>query len=206
MNFTYTIAWILTKFISIVLFRVRFVGKENLPKSGGFILAPNHRSYFDPPLVGSSFNHAIAYFAKSALFENKLFGKILRICNTIPVKRGVIDRKATEEAVAMIQSGVPLIVFPEGTRAEGYNFLSPKAGVGMIAMQAKCDILPIYVHNSNRLLDCFLFKKRLHVIIGELIPFEQFKSLPPEKESYRKISEIAFSKVISLYESNFKLK
>ncbi len=206
MNLTYTIAWILTKFISIVLFRVKIVGKENLPKSGGFILVPNHRAYLDPPLVGSCFSHSIAYFAKSSLFKNKLFGKILRICNTIPVKRGAIDRKAVEEAVVMIDSGKPLIVFPEGTRAKDFGFLPPKAGVGMIAMQAKCDIIPVYVHNSNRLLDCFLFKKRLHVVIGELIPYEQFKSLPMEKESYREITENVFSKVISLYKSNFELK
>lgn len=201
--FIYFITWILYKSTSVFLFRIKIIGREHIPKDEGFIMASNHKAYYDPPLVGSCFRRSIYYFAKSALFKNIILGTYLRIVNTIPVKRGTIDRNAMEMAVKAIHSGSPFLMFPEGTRSLTDDFLKPKPGIGMIALQAKCAIVPVYIHNSNRLLDCFLWKRRLYVIFGRPISKEWVSSLEMTKENYVLIAEKVMDQIRDLKKSHF---
>ncbi len=203
MFFLYYITWILYKFTSVLLFRIKIIGRENLPKDEGFIMASNHKAYYDPPLVGSCFFRQIYYFAKSTLFNNIILGTYLRIVNTIPVKRGTIDRTAMEMAVKAVHSGFPLLLFPEGTRSLTEDFLKPKPGIGMIVLQAKCDLVPVYIHNSNRLLDCFLWKRRLYVIFGNPLSKEWLNSLEMTKENYILIAGKVMDEIEKLKKSHF---
>ncbi len=163
--------------ISKLVFRIRISGRENFPKSGGFILATNHISYYDPPLVGSWAPRQVYFFAKQELFKNKLFGWLIRQTNALPVKAGS-DRPSGAGDVARMSSGkgYGLTIFPEGTRSKTDDFLDPKPGSGCWRCEAGCPIVPGYLHGANKLKDCFLGRERMSMRYGEPFPAEWVKS------------------------------
>lgn len=198
MKLLYYSGWMLTRIVSKTVFRIRVSGKENVPKTGGFILAANHVSYFDPPLAGSWSPRQMYFFAKKELFNHKLFGEVLRRVNALPVRRGVIDRQALEMAINAIIRGHGLIIFPEGTRSKGDAFLDPKPGVGAIARQSKCPIVPCYVYGTNRLSECLRGQQRLSVTFGEPLSAAWVSSFPEGKDSYIEIAHVVMKRIAQL--------
>jgi len=188
LNIPYFIGWSFFAVWARIVFRVKFTGRENVPKRGPVLLASNHISYYDPPLVGCLLNRQLAYFAKKELFRNPVIGAILRKVNSLPVARGVVDRDALAAATFALRSGLGLVLFPEGTRSRTGEFLRPKAGVGLIARQVECPVVPVYVHGSNRLTDCFRGREKLRVAYGKPLSVDWIRSQPPGKEGYRKIA------------------
>ena len=196
MKILYYAGWSLTRLVSKLLFRIEITGTENIPPTGGFIIATNHRSYFDPLLAGSWLRRQVYFLGKAELFKNKLFGWVITRTNALPVKRGTIDRNAVKLCVEVIEKGYGLTVFPEGTRARGVDFLSPKPGIGIIATQTKVPIVPAYIHGSNRLKSCFLgLRERMEMFIGPPIPAEQVASFPANKEGYFQLAELVMSRI-----------
>lgn len=178
-----------------IVFRERIVGKEHVPRSGGFILATNHISYYDPPLVGSATGREMAFFAKAELFEVPVLGQLIRRTNAMPVKRGAVDRNALKMAIDTIQKGYGLTVFPEGTRSRTDSFLAPKPGLGLIALGAECPIVPGYIHGSNRLSECFRGRDRLQITFGEVLPVAWVTSFPKSKEGYIGLSRAVMERI-----------
>ncbi len=167
-----------------IIFRERIAGKEHVPKTGGFILATNHISYYDPPFIGSATGREMAFFAKAELFAVPVLGWLISRTNAMPVKRGAVDRNALKMAIETIRKGYGLTVFPEGTRSKTESFLEPKPGLGLIASNARCPIIPAYVHGTNRLKDVFLGREKLQVVFGEALPPSWVESFPKSKEGY----------------------
>ncbi len=194
----YYSGWLVTRLISKPVFRMRIRGTEHVPKTGGFILACNHRSYYDPLLIGSWSPRQMYFFAKQELFRSRLFGEIITRTNAIPVRRGRVDRHALSRAVDIIQQGYGLLVFPEGTRSKQGGFLPPRAGVGMIATQAGCPIVPAYLHGSNCLKDCLLGRERLSLTFGAMIPADEVERVPKNKEGYEKLAAEVMARIRSL--------
>jgi len=201
MNFLYFTGWELSRILSKLFFRVRVSGQENLPNSGGFILASNHISYFDPPLVGCWVRRELYFFAKKELFEHKLFGSLLRRVNALPVRRGTIDRKALKAAIDAVRGGHGLTVFPEGTRSRSGILKPPKVGVGMIARQAECPIVPAYLYGTNKLSQCLRGRQRLCVVYGQSLSAKWVKSFPVDKAGYMKIAETVMERIRELRDS-----
>jgi len=191
----YWAGWSLTRIISKLIFRIKTSGQENVPPSGGFILASNHISYYDPPLVGSWITREVYFFAKKELFKNRLFGALITATNSLPVNRYGIDRQSIRLAVDAIKRGFGLTVFPEGTRSRTEEFLSPKPGIGMIAARAGCPIAVGYLHGSNKLKDCFWGRDRMTMTYGETFPAEWVKSFPATKEGYQQIAEAVMERI-----------
>ncbi|MCK4632409.1 MAG: 1-acyl-sn-glycerol-3-phosphate acyltransferase, partial [candidate division Zixibacteria bacterium] len=88
MRLIYRLGWLAARLTSALIFRSKVTGREFLPTAGGFILASNHISYYDPPLVGSYISRNMYYFGKRELFKQPIIGAILRKVNTLPVRRG----------------------------------------------------------------------------------------------------------------------
>jgi len=191
-------SWLLFRIISKFVFRIKVSGTEHLPRQGGFIVAANHISYYDPPLVGAWCMREVYLMAKRELFRNKVFGTILYRVNAMPVRRGALDRQALEMAVEKIEQGYGLTIFPEGTRSRTGDFLEPKPGIGMIAHRARCPIVTCYLHGSNRLMDCFMGRERLSITYGEAIPSEWVASMPSRKESYLLIARRVMEEISHL--------
>ncbi|UCC43429.1 MAG: 1-acyl-sn-glycerol-3-phosphate acyltransferase [Candidatus Zixiibacteriota bacterium] len=185
----YYLGWSLTRLLTSVLFRIRVTGRDNLPARGGFILASNHVSYYDPLVAGSWLNREVYFLAKKELFKNWLFGRILRRVNAIPLRRGSIDRHALAAALEVIRSDFGLVLFPEGTRSRTGRFLEPKVGIGKIALETEVPIVPCYLHGTDRLLDCFLGRKRMSVTLGTpLLPSEAADG-KSGKENFRAVAQ-----------------
>ena len=199
MNWTYWICYLFFQ-LMFYFFRGKVTGRQHPPESGPFILAANHISYFDPPLVAAFTGREMFFFAKKELFKNRLFGALLRKVNSRPVRRGVFDRGGLKTAVGLLENGQGLVIFPEGTRSLTDDFLSAKPGIGMIACQAKVSIVPVYIHGSNTLWKCFLGVAKLRITYGEPLSKDYINALEAGKKSYVAISEEIMRRIKALKE------
>ena len=131
--------------------RSRVRGRRNVPQSGPVILAPNHVSDLDPPIVGVSCGRWPYTMAKAELFRG-VFGWVIEQMGTFPVHRGEADRKALRIARKLLKDGEAIIIFPEGTRSRDGKLQAPEIGVAMMAHSAKAAIVPIFLGGTNRAL------------------------------------------------------
>lgn len=181
-----------------LLFGTTVRGIENLPSEEGCIMAPNHISYFDPPFVGSWLSRPTYFLAKKELFDYPLFDLILRQVNALPIRRGSIDRKATELTVRLLKEGSLVTIFPEGTRGRNGVLLPPRPGIGVIALNAGCSIVPVYVHGTDKMWDCFLRRDRLSVTLGKPIAAEWIRSQSMDRAGYEKIASEVMERIRKL--------
>jgi len=188
------------RLLSWVLFGCHAVGFENVPKSGAVIVAANHQSYMDPPLVGAAMRREAYFFAKKELFD--IFGLrwIIALLNIIPVRRGIYDPEAISRTVGVLYDGQALVMFPEGTRDNGRDFLQPKAGIGLIAQRAKAAIVPVYLYRTNRCWSSLLLRKRMKILFGTIMSAEQVSQYGDDKDSYQALAEEIMSRIARLRE------
>jgi len=152
------------RFAVRVIFRLmlswRIEGREHVPPSGPVILASNHISNFDPPLVGACLKRQLHFMAKSELFRYQPFAKLLRVVGAFPVRRGQNDKSALKSAILRAQSGHCVIVFPEGHRSKTGELGEGMPGVAFIARKAQCPIVPVAV------IGPYGFRRRVTVRFG----------------------------------------
>lgn len=132
----YNIGVILFKFIFKNFFKCQIVGVENIPSTKGVIIAANHISLWDPPLIGTFLPRKINFMAKEELFDIPIIGYIIKRLNAFPVKRGTADRVAIKKAISLLKSGECLGLFPEGTRSKDGKLGEAEAGMALIAIKA----------------------------------------------------------------------
>ncbi|MHC1758182.1 MAG: lysophospholipid acyltransferase family protein [Negativicutes bacterium] len=138
-NLLVCVCWVLFR----LLFRLRVTGLENVP-AGGAIIAPNHQSFWDIPLVGFVlYKRRTHFMAKSELFNNQVFAWIIRTVLAFPVKRGTPDRTAIRHAIDMLKQGDLIAIFPEGTRSKTGKLGPPEAGLSLIAAKAGVPVVPV---------------------------------------------------------------
>jgi len=145
----YFIGKTLIRIFGKVLFDVKVTGRENLPKKGGFIVAANHVSYLDPPIIGAACPGRLFYMARHDLFRNPLFGVILRSVNVFPVKRNSADITALKKALKILKSGRGLLLFPEGSRQQPGRLGEPTAGVGLLVAKSKAPVIPAFIKGTE---------------------------------------------------------
>ncbi len=127
----------------------RVSGRENIPKQGAVILAPNHQSLLDPPLVGVSCGRWPFIMAKAELFSG-IVGWGIEQMGSFPVRRGAADRAAFKTARRVLDNEEPLLVFPEGTRTRTGELGRAEPGLMMIAHAAKCPVVPVLIRGTER--------------------------------------------------------
>lgn len=205
MTTVYYIGEQLTLLLTKYIYRIKVFGQENIPKENGFILASNHISYFDPPIVGSWTKREVFFMAKKELFSNPLSRWFFRNTNCLPVKRGVFDRKAIELFVDKVKKGHVTVIFPEGTRTTTGDFLPPKFGIGMIAKQLNCPIIPAYIHGSNKLGACFLNREKLSMRYGKPLEPGWADQFQENKEGYSAIAHEVMERIKTLQKETLGL-
>lgn len=205
MRFHYRISWEFLRLIERLLFGMRIHGDEKVPRTGGVIIASNHISYNDPPMVGSAVPRELHFLAKEELFENPVFGALISSFNAMPVKRATGDVGALKKAVRLLKEGKAMIMFPEGTRSLSGKFLKPKPGVGMIASMADVQVVPTYVAGTDNLGAAFWRKRPVVVRFGEpIVPAEVRSRWGSDKEAYMAISQEAMERIKALAEEDRK--
>ena len=141
------------RFIYFLKLNLRVIGRENVPKEGAFIIASNHLSWMDVPLVPSFLKRKVVYMAKEELFYGKV-GWLVRFLGAFPVKRGEADRQSLRAADTELKAGKIFMIFPEGTRSKTRQLGKGHVGLGMIALRAGVPVVPVAVWGSE-----YTFKK-----------------------------------------------
>src|SRR5579884_1097661 len=136
---------ILTPFFLTYL-RMKRMGREHIPSTGPVILAANHRSFFDPFVLGTMTRRPVYYVAKKELFTySRLLSWLLNALGAFPVDRGHGDRDTIETAKAILNRGEIVLMFPEGTRTRPGSLGKPKRGVGRLALETGAPVVPIAI-------------------------------------------------------------
>lgn len=136
--------------VVMALVPIRVEGREHLPLRGGYILAANHISAYDPPAIELALAVPIRYMAKQEVFQMPLVGGFLRALGNFPVRRGEGDREALETALRVLEAGQPLGFFPEGTRSKDGRLRRAKPGIAFLARRSGAPVVPVAISGTPR--------------------------------------------------------
>lgn len=154
-----------------IFYSIRFEGKENCPKEGGYVYASNHRSYMDPVLITLAVKRPFAYMAKEELFkQNIFFTAIIKMMGAFPVERGKGDTSVIDTSIEKLEKGKNLVIFPEGTRSYDGKVGKGKTGVALIASKAHRDVIPVGIIFEGPKLK---FRSKILVRYGEKISADE---------------------------------
>lgn len=138
--------WLSTSLFKF-FYRPVFIDAHNIPREGGVILASNHQSFIDPPLIGGVVPYRqFAFMAQAYLFKVPVLGSLIRALNSIPVSGGGGGDAASIKAlVAALKAGRPVVVFPEGSRTPDGAMQPFKRGVLLLMRRARCPVIPVAI-------------------------------------------------------------
>lgn len=168
---SYRFVFILFKILTWLITTIKIEGLENVPPTGPYILAVNHRGLMDSPVVFISIPaKRIVPFAADKWGKAPIIGLLLKMMGTIFVARGEVDRKALGEAIKALKEGEVLGVAPEGTRSSTGVMQRAKPGIAYMATRANAPVLPMGISGEVALRQLFRFKRlHLRIKIGPLI-------------------------------------
>lgn len=155
-----------------IYFRGRIYGAERVPESGPIVVASNHASNFDPPIVANCVRRPVAFMAKEELFRVPILKDAIRLYGGYPVRRGAADRSALKAALSSLKQGWATGFFLEGTRTPNARIPNPKLGAALIAAKAKAPLLPVSLWGTQDILKQGSLAPKpvpVTVRIGELI-------------------------------------
>lgn len=184
-------------------YRIRVVGRENLPKDRGYVLCPNHLSAIDPVFVilARGWGHPMWVMAKEELFRNPFLSWFFRKIGAFPIERGKGDKTVLNNAIASVRAGRSMLIFPEGTRnRKGEGMLPLKSGAFVVAQSAGADIVPcrIIYRGGRQHLFC-----TVTVAFGEPIPLESLNLGGEHAASkLRAAKAVLTERIGKLYEEN----
>ena len=138
----YWLTWRTVQLFLFTLFRLRVRGRRNIPKEGGAVLASNHQSMMDIPIVAAANSRHVCFVARESLADTRWLAKLMRECGAVLIERGATDRKALRDMVGHLEQGHLLTVFPEGTRSKDGSLLEFKRGAVLTAKKAGVPIIP----------------------------------------------------------------
>ena len=125
-------------------------GRDRVPRHGGVIVASNHISFWDPPLIGAAVPRELHFLTREDLLRGPVLGPLIRSVNAIPIRRGVADLSGMSQAMDRLKVGGALLMFPEGGRMQDGELHPARPGVGMMAVHADVPIVPCCISGSNR--------------------------------------------------------
>ncbi len=187
MTFWYLLGYSLSKALAKTFFNYRVTGAENMIEEGPCIIAANHCSFFDPPLVGVACKRAIHYLARKSLLEWPILGPIFPELNVIPVDRKNADRSALMGAIRVVKNGGAVLIFPEGTRSPDGKLQPAQPGIGMIMAKTGAPVVPVRISGSYAVFNRDMqFPKRgfVSVAIGKPVDYrtgpEHYTEMRPD--------------------------
>jgi 1-acyl-sn-glycerol-3-phosphate acyltransferase len=152
MKWRWKISWPIAYLIFRWILGAKVHGREHIPQKDAVLIAGNHMSFIDPPLMGYAAKRECFFLAKEELFgQSKFFHWLIAYYNAIPIKRGkAFDMQLFKKTYRLIRKGQVIILFPEGTRSLKGVFLPFKTGVGMLALRYNVPVVPAYIKNTYR--------------------------------------------------------
>ncbi|MCU1509193.1 MAG: 1-acyl-sn-glycerol-3-phosphate acyltransferase [Glaciihabitans sp.] len=188
---------------------------ENVPKTGAFVLAPNHFSEIDPLVMGVSMwqlNRMPRYLAKASLFKIPLFGALLRATGQVPVMRSSgVDRASDPIAAArkIATDGSAVVIYPEGTLTRDPDLwpMRGKSGAVRTALQADIPVIPAAHWGTQKLLPRYgkrisLFpRKDINILFGPPVDLSAFRGRPLDASDYAAATDLVMDAITGLLET-----
>jgi len=197
----YSIAYVLVAIISRIYFRLHITGRENIPKEGGVIIASNHLSYLDIPLLGYSIGRRADYMGKRELFNIPIISSLFRTLGGFPIDRDKLDRTALKDAVKRLKSGRVIVVYPEGTRSRDSILQPGKPGVGIIVKMSGAKVVPAAIQGTDRAMPIgawLIRPAKVTVKFGKPLDFNNLAKSGNEKEGVEMITKTIMESISTL--------
>jgi 1-acyl-sn-glycerol-3-phosphate acyltransferase len=179
MNLSYRLGWIFFRVMYATYFRWRVFNAERVPLTGSVILASNHSSFLDPPLVGSGLSRGINYMARESLFRFFGVGALLRSWNAVPVDRDGGGARGLKNILDRLLAGGGIILFPEGTRSPDGKLQPARSGIGLVVAKSEAPVVPVRVFGTYEAWgrdQKFPHPKRVMVKYGMPMRFEKLRA------------------------------
>jgi 1-acyl-sn-glycerol-3-phosphate acyltransferase len=207
MNPIYFAGWCFFRCLYKFFFRWRVYNSERVPLRGPVILASNHASYLDPPLVGAGVRRGINYLARESLFRYPVVGWVLRNWNSVPVDRDGGGAKGLKAILDRLLAGGAIILFPEGTRSRTGNLQPARSGIGLTVIKSKAPVVPVRVFGTHDAYGPHMFfpkPKGVEVKYGRPMMFAELRaeaeacSKPRLKEIYQEVANQIMAEISRL--------
>ncbi len=198
MNALYAACWGSFRIFFRLYFRWRVYHRERVPREGPFILASNHASFLDPPLVGTACPRAISYLARESLFRYPVVGTILRTVYAIPVDRDGGGAAGLKGILDRLKAGGGILLVPEGTRTRDGRLQTARSGIGLTVIKSSAPVVPTRVFGSYEALRRHARLPRPHrvqVKFGHPLDFAELRAearvctKPRLKEIYQEVAD-----------------
>jgi 1-acyl-sn-glycerol-3-phosphate acyltransferase len=198
-GWTYTFVRLIVSLPTLLLYRVRAIGVENVLRSGPLVLAPNHFSQMDHFFIGLYLRRKIRFMAKSQMFGPPVLTYVFKHGGVFPVRRGQHDEESFKTAFTILDQGGMLLVYAEGGRSRSYELGEPKPGIGRIALESGVPIVPVAIHGSAKVRRWKRFRfPRVTVQFGEPLSYAVEDS--PDRERQLEIATEIFGRVREMYD------
>ena len=201
--------WLSRGFVYLCLllkYRMRVTGRENVPASGGAVIAANHCSYLDPPVMAGCNNRRIVHFmARDTLFSNPIARWFFPRVAVIPLDRTRGDLGALKKAIATLKEGKVIGLFPEGTRSPDGRMHPAKGGIGFLIAKGEVPVVPLYISGTYAAFPKGAKKmhpSRVVARLGKPITPEEIRAAMPTKGDYEAVGELVMSRIRELAENS----
>lgn len=196
-KFLYKIVRVIVKSVVFayckIVYRVKIVGRENIPKTGPVIFCGNHKTFLDPPLLEVTCKRDDTRFiAKEELAKNPFLAFLGRAFNVILVKRNDKDFGPMKESLKTLKDGKCIAIFPEGTRNGIKKGIKPKTGVAYFALNSKATVIPVGIKGGEK-----VFQKTV-ITYGKPLDLEEYKKNKKDKEVAVEVTNKIMEKIIEL--------
>jgi 1-acyl-sn-glycerol-3-phosphate acyltransferase len=196
----------LFKLFLLVWHRLRIRGVENIPNEGGVLLASNHASFLDPPVVGVGYRaRPVHFMARDTLWNSKFGTWWMTKVGCIPVSRGTGDMRALKTTIKMLKEGKVVSMFPEGTRTEDGELQEAKGGIGFIIEKSGCVVVPAYIDGTYKAhpKGAKLIKPlKVTITYGKPITQEEFQALGTGRKAYDAHAALIMQRIADLKNAN----
>ena len=198
MNLVYFLGWCFFRTVFKLYFRWRVYNSERVPSEGPVILASNHASFLDPPLVGAGLKRGINYLARENLFRFPVMGWVLRNWQVVPVDREGGGARGLKAILDRLLDGGAIILFPEGTRTRDGKLQPARSGIGLTVIKSDAPLVPVRVFGTFEAYGRhmrFPRPRRVAVKYGQPMRFEQLRAearvcaKPRLKEIYQQVAD-----------------
>ena len=198
-GWTYNLARLVLTLPTILIYRLRAIGIENVPREGAIVLAPNHFSQMDHFFAAVYLRRKVRFMAKSQMFGPPVLTYIYKHGGVFPVRRGHHDEEAFKTAYEILGQGEMLLVYAEGGRSRSGELGEPKPGIGRIALESGVPIVPVAIHGSARVRGWKRLRfPKVTIMFGEPISFAVEES--PGRERQVEAATRIFAKVREMYD------
>jgi cytidylate kinase len=181
----YSVARLIMLGLFRALWDVQIEGARHVPSQGAYILAPVHRNNIDTVLAGLIKPRRPHYLAKASLWTYRPAGWLWSVLGGFPVQREARDLEALRRCVRVLQSGEPLVVFPEGTRRSGPTVGTLEEGAAYLSLRTGTPIVPVGIGGSERALpkgSAMPRRVKINMVVGEVLPVEHPGTRIPRHE------------------------